>query len=126
MPRSAPAVAQAPAAAPAPAAAVVTPAQLTTLEDRVLAQMRAELDSHTRLVSTERAPRNGSESNAETADLARRVNVLTARQNDLYDRVLEFASETQDIRVKQTGLERRTGMLVSYMGQAGVEGAGGR
>ena len=50
--------------------------------------------------------------------------MLTVRQDELYDRLLEFASETQGIRAKQTGLERDSRMLVSYV-QGGTPGLPG-
>jgi anti-sigma factor RsiW len=123
MPRSAPAVAElreTPARVATPAS--VTSDELAALETRVLAQMRAELDTRARAsAGTAVAQNAGSSSNA---DLARRVNILTARQNDLYDRLLEFASETQGIRTKQADLERGNRMLVSYA--LGAAGAGGQ
>ena len=124
MPRTAPAVARTEAATPTPAS-TVTATELAALENKVLTQMRAELDTRARLVSGEVAPRNISETNPATADLARRVNMLTARQNELYDRLIEFASETQGIKAKQTGLERTNGMLVSYV-QGGGSIPGGQ
>ena len=119
MPRTAPAVAQAETTASSPTAAV-TSTELAALEGKVLAQMRAELDSRARQASSDVAPRNVSDANLETTDLARRVNMLTARQNELSDLVLDFARETQGIRAKQTGLERTNGVLVSY-----IQGAAG-
>ena len=116
MPRSAPAVSQAQPApsTSVPASASVTPVELSALETKLLAQMRAELDTRVRESVRDVAPQNVSASDPADADLARRVNMLTARQNDLYDRLLEFASETQSIRVKQQGLERTSNMLVNY------------
>jgi hypothetical protein len=125
MPTSAPAITQSQPVV-SPAIASVTPAELVALENKVLARMRAELETRASQPSSVE-PRNISDSNTETIDLSRRVNVLTARQNDLYDRLLEFASETQGIRAKQTGLERTNGMLVSYVqGQNGLDPSGGR
>ena len=123
MPRTAPAVAQTQTTAPT-ATAAVTPTELAALENRVLAEMRAELDTRVRQVPGEARPRNISETNPATSDLARRVNMLTARQDELYDRLIEFASETQGIKAKQTGLERTNGMLVSYVqgGAASIPG----
>ena len=123
MPQSAPAVTQAsvttPAATGTPA---ITPAELAAFENRMLTRMRAELDTHARVADV--APRNVSDNTAETSDLVRRVNMLSLRQNELYDHVLEFASETQGIKAKQSGLER---VFVSYaLGQNGPEASGGR
>ncbi len=123
MPRTAPAVAQAETTAPT-ATTAVTATELAALENKVLAQMRAELDTRARQMSGEAAPRNLADTNPASTDLARRVNMLTVRQDELYDRLLEFASETQGIRAKQTGLERDSRMLVSYV-QGGTPGLPG-
>lgn len=123
LPRTAPAVAEAQTPAPT-AATAVTATELAALENKVLAQMRAELDTRARQMSGEAAPRNLADTNPASTDLARRVNMLTARQDELYDRLLEFASETQGIRAKQTGLERDSRMLVSYV-QGGTPGLPG-
>ena len=125
MPRTVPAVAQGQTTTTPVATAAVSPTDLAALENKVLAQMRAELDTRVRQVSGDVAPRNISETNPATTDLARRVNMLTARQNELYDRLIEFASETQGIKAKQTGLERTNGMLVSYV-QGGASIPGGQ
>ena len=125
MPRTAPAVAQVQTTTNPVGTAAVSPTDLAALENKVLAQMRAELDTRVRQVSGDVAPRNISETNLATTDLARRVNMLTARQNELYDRLIEFASETQGIKAKQTGLERTNGMLVSYV-QGGASIPGGQ
>jgi hypothetical protein len=123
MPRTAPAVARAETPAPT-ATTAVTATQLAALENKVLAQIRAELDTRARQTSGEAAPRNIADTNPASTDLARRVNMLTVRQDELYDRLLEFASETQGIRAKQTGLERDSRMLVSYV-QGGTPGLPG-
>jgi len=123
MPRTAPAVAQVQTTSSPTAIAAVTPTELAALENKVLAQMRAELETRARQVPGDPTPRNISETNPATTDLARRVNMLTARQDELYDRLIEFASETQGIKAKQTGLERTNGMLVSYVqGGSGIPG----
>lgn len=125
MPRTVPSVAQVQTTTTPVATAAVSPTDLAALENKVLAQMRAELDTRARQVSGDVAPRSVSETNPATTDLARRVNMLTARQNELYDRLIEFASETQGIKAKQTGLERTNGMLVSYV-QGGASIPGGQ
>lgn len=123
MPRTAPAVAQAQTTVPTVTAAV-TPTDLAALENKVLAEMRAEFDTRARQGSGEAAPRNISEINPATTDLARRVNTLTNRQEELYDLLLTFANQTDGIRIKQSGLERDNRMLVSYLqgGTAGIPG----
>jgi anti-sigma factor ChrR (cupin superfamily) len=123
MPRTAPTVAQAQTTVPTVTAAV-TPTDLAALENKVLAEMRAEFDTRARQGSGEAAPRNISEINPATTDLARRVNTLTNRQEELYDLLLTFANQTDGIRIKQSGLERDNRMLVSYLqgGTAGIPG----
>lgn len=126
MPRTAPAVAQAQTTSTPTATAAVTPTELAALESKVLSQMRAELDTRVRQMSGDVAPRNISSTDSETIDLARRVNMLTARQNELSDLVLDFARETQGIRAKQTGLERTNGVLVSYIQNGAATIPGGQ
>jgi hypothetical protein len=127
MPRSAPLVAQVPSSTvqPTTATADLTAAELAALGTKVMERLRSELDTRVRQVSLEAAPRNGSAASGDTADLARRVNMLSMRQNELYDRVLEFATETQGIMAKQSQFERNNRMLVSYV-QGGAQGAGGQ
>jgi hypothetical protein len=125
MPHTNPGVAQAQTAAAPAATPAVTTTDMAALESRVLAQLRVELDARARQGAGEVALRNISETSPADSDLARRVNMLTARQNELYDRLIEFASETQGIKAKQTGLERTNGMLVSYV-QGGVSNPGGQ
>jgi hypothetical protein len=89
------------------------------IEARLLEKMRTELESRVRLVSaTPVAPAAPQPTAAAPGvnDLARRVNTLTTRQDELYDLLLGVANETIDIRSKQTGLERDNRMLVSYLG----------
>jgi hypothetical protein len=125
MPRSAPTVGQTPMGGP-PAAipAAFSPTELAALENKVMERMRAELETRATLTSSAVAPRDASDRNAEANDLARRVNVLNNRQEELYGLLLDFASQTDGIRLKQSGLERDQRMLVSYMqgGTAGLPG----
>lgn len=125
MPRSAPAIAQAQPVAPAatPVPVSVSPSELAALEIRMMERMRAELDTRT-VQQSVAVTRNASEISPATNDLARRVNVLTNRQEELYGLLLDFASQTDGIRAKQSGLERDNRMLVSYLqgGTAGMSG----
>jgi hypothetical protein len=97
---------------------------LAALETKVMQRMRAELETRTTLTSGAVARRDASDSNAEAIDLARRVNVLSNRQEELYGLLLDFASQTDGMRMKQSGLERDQRMLVSYM-QGGAAGPSG-
>jgi hypothetical protein len=104
--------------------AAVSPAELSALEQKVLERMRAELDARAPVTSGAVVPRAAADSRAEASDLVRRVNVLSNRQDELYGLLLDFASQTDGIRLKQSGLERDQRMLVSYM-QGGTTGIPG-
>lgn len=122
LPTTATVVATAPAAAPVPVSAVTPLDQsvdVAAIEARLLERMRAELDARVRLAAAERpAP--------DSSDLARRVNVLSARQDELSELLLGLANETVGIRTKQSVLERDNRQLVSYMLHDGAAFPGGR
>jgi anti-sigma factor RsiW len=122
MPQAAPAVAERQAPVESPVSAAVSRTDLAALEAKVIARMRLELE--TRATAAAAVPRNVANGSAEANDLARRVNVLSNRQEELYGLLLDFASQTDGIRIKQSGLERDQRMLVSYMqgGTAGISG----
>jgi hypothetical protein len=124
MPRSTPAEAQVETPVQTPATAALSPTELAALETKVMERLRAEIETRATLTSGTVARRDASNSNAEASDLARRVNVLNNRQEELYGLLLDFASQTDGIRMKQSGLERDQRMLVSYMqgGTAGLSG----
>src|SRR5690606_26380193 len=109
-------------AAPVPVSAVTPLDQsvdVAAIEARLLERMRAELDARVRLAAAERpAP--------DSSDLARRVNVLSARQDELSELLLGLANETVGIRTKQSVLERDNRQLVSYMLHDGAAFPGGR
>jgi hypothetical protein len=121
LPGGAPAMVQTSPAAPAPiAAAPVAPVDLSELEARLVARMRAELDERVQLAATRPAESVGAAGIAPS-ELARRVNILSSRQDELYGMLLGVANETDGIRSKQTGLERDNRLLVTYMQGQGTD-----
>ena len=132
--REAPVAAQAAAVSPVreasnQPAADIARVDVARLEARLVERMRAELDTRIRVsaggVQTA-APSGPAMTPAAVNDLARRVNTLTARQDELYDLLLVAGNQTDAMRGKLTGLEQSSRMLVSYIEGQGSDGFGGR
>ncbi len=127
LPERSPAVAEnlMPATASPPPPPAVVPVDTSELEARLLARVRAELDQRVRVAANQPAAEMAP--SVSSTELTRRVNMLSSRQDELYDLVLGVANETMGIRSKQTGLEQHNRLLVSYMQGQGADGAlGGR
>jgi hypothetical protein len=95
------------------------PVDVAAIEARLLERMRSELDTRLQVVSASTS-REASSASA-TTDLTRRVNALTARQDELSRLLIGVANETIGIRTKQSGLEHDNRLLVSYMQGQGPE-----
>jgi hypothetical protein len=120
LPGRAPAIVEASPAAVAPvAAAPAPPVDLSELEARLVARMRAELDERVRVAASR--PAESGAAGIAPSELARRVNILSSRQDELYGMLLGVANETDGIRSKQTGLERDNRLLVTYMQGQGTD-----
>jgi hypothetical protein len=99
-------------------------AELSALEERMLEKVRAEMEERVRLARVEATQTNAARAEAATASLARRVNALSSRQDELSRFMLDVASETVAVRTKQSGLEHNNRMLSQYVMQ--VSAPGGR
>jgi hypothetical protein len=99
--------------APVPVTAT-DPVDVAAIEARLLERMRAEIDERVRVAATRPAEATAAANIAPT-ELARRVNVLSSRQDELFGMLLGVATQTDGIRSKQTGLEQHNQMLVNYM-----------
>lgn len=105
-------VAQAPQ--PAAAAPVVSPAELAAFEERMVARLRREFEDRARAVS---AP--SVQPATDAADLARRVTMLTARQDEMFGLLYGVATQTDGIRRQQSGLEHRSNLLLASLVEQG-------
>jgi hypothetical protein len=99
----------------AEAAGAVTTGDLSSLEQRMIARMRAELDDRVRAVAVAGQPAGSGDVTATTNDLSRRVNLLTSRQDELYQVLMGVANYTDGIRSKQSGLEQSNRFLLSQI-----------
>jgi anti-sigma factor RsiW len=105
------------AQAPQPAVAVpvaVSHAELAALEERMVARLRQEFEDRVRTVSAASV-----QPTTDAAELARRVTMLTARQDEMFNVLYGVATQTEGIRRQQTGLEHRSNLLVSLMREQG-------